>query len=290
MASRRLFRVLMLAAIVATGVGPTTSAAPARIELGGPREAVVTIDEAGDHYRLEVDALAVQAFNGTNDREANRTLSRSFALTALTRHLKLAPTQQLSLSGMEAGADEVAERRFTMAFTVPRGGVTVVERADNGAANLRLDPEFAPYLTADPLLMEMEGAKIVKLDAGLEQMADDPVRVLVLGVASSVLKDGSAADRKRAETVARNRAYAHIVAEKTGVQVARSETIDKKLVVTIEDNGREESSSVSEYLETTRADLQGRARAFPVVGRWTSPDGTLYYVAVGGIITATDAR
>lgn len=287
MAARRCWILVLL---VTSAVGRLAAAAPVRIDLGGPREAVVTVDEDGERYRLEVDALAVQAFDGTNNREANATLARSFALTALTRHLQLAPTQQLSLSGMEAGPETAAGRRFTMAFTVPRAAVKVVERNDGAAANLRLDPEFAPYLTADPLLMEMEGAKIVKLDAGLERTADEPVRVLVLGVASSVLKDGSAADRKRAETVARNRAYAHIVAEKTGVQVARSETLDKKVVVTIEEDGRETGSSVSEYLETTRADLQGRTRAFPVVGRWTSPDGTLFYVAVGGILEPAAAR
>ena len=287
MAARRCW---ILVFVVASAVGRLAAAAPVRIDLGGPREAVVTVAEDGERYRLEVDALAVQAFDGTNNREANATLARSFALTALTRHLQLAPTQQLSLGGVEAGPEVAAGRRFTMAFTVPRAAVKVVERNDGAATNLRLDPEFAPYLTADPLLMEMEGAKIVKLDAGLERTADEPVRVLVLGVASSVLKDGSAADRKRAETVARNRAYAHIVAEKTGVQVARSETLDKKVVVTIEEDGRETGSSVSEYLETTRADLQGRTRAFPVVGRWTSPDGTLFYVAVGGILEPAAAR
>jgi len=287
MAARRCWILVLL---VTSAVGRLAAAAPVRIDLGGPREAVVTVAEDGVRYRLEVDALAVQAFDGTNTREANATLARSFALTALTRHLQLAPTQQLSLSGMEAGPETAAGRRFTRAFPVPRAAVKVVERNDGAAANLRLDPEFAPYLTADPLLMEMEGAKIVKLDAGLERTADEPVRVLVLGVASSVLRDGSAADRKRAETVARNRAYAHIVAEKTGVQVARSETLDKKVVVTIEEDGRETGSSVSEYLETTRADLQGRTRAFPVVGRWTSPDGTLFYVAVGGILEPAAAR
>lgn len=287
MAARRCWILVLL---VTSAAGRFAAAAPVRIDLGGVREAVVTIDEDGERYRLEVDALAVQAFDGTNNREANATLARSFALTALTRHLQLAPTQQLSLSGMEAGRETAAGRRFTIVFTVPRAAVKVVERDDGAAANLRLDPEFAPYLTADPLLMEMEGAKIVKLDAGLERTVDEPVRVLVLGVASSVLKDGSAADRKRAETVARNRAYAHIVAEKTGVQVARSETLDKKVVVTIEEDGRETGSSVSEYLETTRADLQGRTRAFPVVGRWTSPDGTLFYVAVGGILEPAAAR
>jgi hypothetical protein len=60
--------------------------------------------------------------------------------------------------------------------------------------------------------------------------------------------------------------------------------------LTIEEDGRETGSSVSEYLETTRADLQGRTRAFPVVGRWTSPDGTLFYVAVGGILEPAAAR
>jgi hypothetical protein len=187
------------------------------------------------------------------------------------------------VSGLVAGTESVAGDRFKIAFNVSKAGVKVVERP-TGAANLRLDPEFAGYLTADPLLMEVEGAKVIRLDAGLDTTADEPRRLLVLGVASSAIQDGSAADRKRAETIARNRAYAHIVAEKTGLTVARSETIGKKTTVTIDEDGRETGTSVAEYLETTQAGVKGMTKGFPIVGRWTSADGTLFYVAVGGII------
>lgn len=261
----------------------------ATIDLGGPREAKVEIDGTGETYALGVSARAVKSFDDGSDREANRSLARSFALTALSRHLKLTATQELSVNGLVAGAESLAGDRFKIAFNAPKAGVKVVERP-TGAANLRLDPEFAGILMADPLLMEVEGAKVIRLDAGLEAMSDEPVRLLVLGVASSALQDGSAADRKRAETIARNRAYAHIVAEKTGLTVARSETVAKKTIVTIEEDGRETGTSVAEYLESTQAGVKGMTKGFPIVGRWTSPDGTLFYVAVGGILSPSPAE
>jgi len=261
----------------------------ATIDLGGPREAKVEIDGTGETYALGVSARAVKSFDDGSDREANRALARSFALTALSRHLKLTATQELSVSGLVAGAESVAGDRFKIAFNVPKAGVKVVERP-TGVANLRLDPEFTVYLTADPLLMEVEGAKVIRLDAGLEATSDEPRKLLVLGVASSAIQDGSAADRKRAETIARNRAYAHIVAENTGVTVARSETIGKKTTVTIDEDGRETGTSVAEYLETTQAGVKGMTKGFPIVGRWTSPDGTLLYVAVGGILSPSPAE
>ena len=261
----------------------------ATIDLGGPREATVEIDGTGETYALGVSARAVKSFDDGSDREANRSLARSFALTALSRHLKLTATQELSVNGLVAGAESLAGDRFKIAFNAPKAGVKVVERP-TGAANLRLDPEFAGILMADPLLMEVEGAKVIRLDAGLEAMSDEPVRLLVLGVASSALQDGSAADRKRAETIARNRAYAHIVAEKTGLTVARSETVAKKTIVTIEEDGRETGTSVAEYLESTQAGVKGMTKGFPIVGRWTSPDGTLFYVAVGGILSPSPAE
>ena len=261
----------------------------ATIDLGGPREAKVEIDGNGETYALGVSARAIKSFDDGSDREANRSLARSFALTALSRHLKLTATQELSVTGLVAGAESLAGDRFKIAFNAPKAGVKVVERP-TGAANLRLDPEFAGILMADPLLMEVEGAKVIRLDAGLEATSDEPVRLLVLGVASSALQDGSAADRKRAETIARNRAYAHIVAEKTGLTVARSETVAKKTIVTIEEHGRETGTSVAEYLESTQAGVKGMTKGFPIVGRWTSPDGTLFYVAVGGILSPSPAE
>jgi len=258
--------------MVVPAVAEPTAAEPVVIELGDPRKTVVAVEDDGTAYRLAVTMLAVTSFDSGSDREANRSLARSSAITALSKHLRVGKKQQLALSGVTAGGERIEGGRFALAFTVPKGGVKVEDRPA-GFAAVKLDPAFADFLLADPLLMEVEGAKVVRLE-------DD--RVLVLGVASSALKDGSAADRKRAETIARQRALAHIVAEKTGVQVARAERFDKKTTVTIDDG--EHATSVAEYFETTQAKVRGATRDFPIVGRWTSDDGTLLSVAVGGII------
>lgn len=247
-------------------------AEPVVIEMGDARRTVVTITDDGRDYALAVRMLAVKSFDEPSDREANRGLSRAAALSALTRHLKVGQRQELVVREFRAGAETTEEGTFRLSFAVPKSGVKVVERPAPDAGK-KIDPEFAPYLLADPLLMELEGAKVIRLDDG---------RVLVLGVASSALKDASAADRKRAETIARQRALAHIVAEKTGVQVARAETIDRKTTVTIDADAGERAESVAEYLETTQARVKGGTRDFPIVGRWTSDDGTLFTVAVGG--------
>ena len=72
--------------------------------------------------------------------------------------------------------------------------------------------------------------------------------------------------------------------------LARSETVAKKTIVTIEEDGRGTGTSVAEYLESTQAGVKGMTKGFPIVGRWTSPDGTLFYVAVGGILSPSPAE
>jgi len=256
--------------------GEPAAGEPAVVQLGDPRKTVVAIVDDGTNYRLAVTMLAVKSFDAGSDREANRSLARGSALTALSKHLAVGARREVSLSGLQAGGERLDGDRFALTFTVPKSGVKIVDKPVAVAAT-RIDPEFAGYLLADPLLMEVEGAKVIRLE-------DD--RILVLGVASSALKDGTAADRKRAETIARQRALAHIVAEKTGVQVARAETFDKKTTVTISDDAGEKAESVAEYLETTQAKVRGATRDFPIVGRWTSADGTLFTVAVGGFFAA----
>lgn len=247
---------------------------PVTVNLGGPREAVVTIVADGETYRLGVTMRAVTSFDARSDREANRSLARGFATAALARQVGCRPNQELSLSGLTAGAETLADDHFSLPFTIPKAGVRVVDKP-SAFDKVRLDPEFADYLLAEPLLMESDGAKLIRLADG---------RVLVLGIASAKLAGPSALDRKRAETVARNRALAHVVAEKTGIQVARAETLEKRTQVVLDAKAGESASSVADYLETTSATVQGMTRDFPIVGRWQSPDGTLLSVAIGGFL------
>ena len=139
---------------------------------------------------------------------------------------------------------------------------------------VEIDPRFRPILTADPLLMEVTGAKVVDLGGG---------RRAVLAVASTEVRDGSAGDRLRAEKVCRAKALAAVVADRDGVQVARVEELTERTVVTV-DRAGERGSSVSDYLQVTRSRVEGMARDMPVVGRWRSRDGAVFYLAVGAVV------
>ena len=141
-------------------------------------------------------------------------------------------------------------------------------------AEVELEPPFSAYLKANPLLMEVAGAKVILLRDG---------RRVVLGVASTAINDGSARDRLRAEKVCRAKALAAVVAEKQGVQVAREERLEERTVLVIRD-GKESARTVSDLLEVTRTRVEGIARDMPVVGRWKSEDGQVFYLAIGVIL------
>jgi hypothetical protein len=141
-------------------------------------------------------------------------------------------------------------------------------------ADVRIEKPFDRYLLANPLLMESTGAKVIKLPKK---------RSLVVAVASTVLKDNSSEERLRAEKVCKTKAFAYIVQEKKGVQVFHTEeSKDKTVVVNVD--GKEHGTSVSELLEVTKTKVEGIAKDMPVVGRWKSKEGDVFYLAIGGII------
>ncbi len=65
-----------------------------------------------------------------------------------------------------------------------------------------------------------------------------------------------------------------------------SSKLEKKINVILAPDGKEKARTVSQYLEMTRSSVEGVVRDFPVVGRWNSADGGLYYMAVGGVLDA----
>jgi hypothetical protein len=145
---------------------------------------------------------------------------------------------------------------------------------DERFADVEIENQFQAYLLANPLLMEVAGAKVIRLGNGNR---------VVLAVASSTLKDKSAKDRLRAEKVCRVKALASVVAEKGGVQVCHVEQVKEKTVIVIED-GKEKAKSVSELLSMTKTKVEGITRDMPVVGRWKSKDGEVFYLAIGVIL------
>lgn len=141
-------------------------------------------------------------------------------------------------------------------------------------SDVRIEKPFDRYLLAYPLLMESTGAKVIKLPKK---------RSVILAIASTVLKDHSPDERLRAEKVCKLKAFAAMVQERQGVQVFHAEeSRDKTVVVNVD--GKEHGTSVSESLEVTKTKVEGIAKDLPVVGRWKSKEGDVFYLAIGGIV------
>ena len=150
--------------------------------------------------------------------------------------------------------------------------------SDDGAIDKKfqdvvIDPAFKKVLRSNLLLMETTGAKVIRLPNN---------RKAVVGVASTTIKKDSPADRLRAEKVCRIKALASIVAEKKGIQVVQIEEL-KDETRTIIDNNSEQATSVETFLKLTKTKVEGIAKDMPVVGRWSSVDGEVYYLAIGMI-------
>jgi hypothetical protein len=47
------------------------------------------------------------------------------------------------------------------------------------------------------------------------------------------------------------------------------------------DGGKESGKSVSELLQSTKTKVQGITKEMPVVGRWKSKEGDVFYLAIG---------
>lgn len=140
--------------------------------------------------------------------------------------------------------------------------------------DVEIETEFEPYLTSNRLLMEVTGAKVIR--------RKDATSV-VIAVASTVLKDGSAKERLRAEKVCRVKALASVVAEKQGLQVAHTEQVKEETVVIL-DEAKERATSVMEVLQVTKTKVEGMTRDMPVIGQWRSAEGDTFYLAIGAII------
>ena len=147
--------------------------------------------------------------------------------------------------------------------------------ADEPFSDVTIDKPFDRYLKADRLLMEVTGAKVINEKGG---------KKVLVAVASTVLKNFSPEERLRAEKVCRVKALAAMVSEQKGVMVCRTESLDEKTTIVIDDKG-ESATSVSELLQTTKTKVEGITKDMPVVGRWKSKDGDIFYLAIGVVLS-----
>lgn len=147
------------------------------------------------------------------------------------------------------------------------------DAVDDKFRDVTLEKAFAPYLRGNVLLMEVAGAKVVRLKNGNR---------VVIGIGSVPLEDKLARTRINAEKACKVKALAAIVSEREGVQVAHEEKVAEKTEIVIDDKG-EKGKSVSEVLSITRTKTQGMVKGMSVVGKWFSKDGSVLYIAMGSI-------
>lgn len=137
--------------------------------------------------------------------------------------------------------------------------------------NAKIEEPYKTHLLKNPLLMEIPGAKVIKLLSG---------KTLIVGVASTTIGDKS---RVNADVVLRAKADRQIIMLTGAVLVAVEEVIDDVTVITIE-NGKETGKTVEQYRLKITSTIKQNGKRLPVVGRWNSPDGESLFYAVGIII------
>ena len=137
--------------------------------------------------------------------------------------------------------------------------------------NAKIEEPYKTHLLKNPLLMEIPGAKVIKLLSG---------KTLIVGVASTTIGDKSLVN---ADVVLRAKADGQIIMLTGAVLVAVEEVIDDVTVITTE-NGKETGKFVEEYRLKIKSTIKQSGKRLPVVGRWNSPDGESLFYAVGIII------
>ena len=150
----------------------------------------------------------------------------------------------------------------------------------NTFTDVELHSRFKNILSSSVLLMKVAGAKVVRLPGN---------RTAVIGVASTEIKKDSSSDRLRAEKVCRLKALATVIGEKQGVQVLHIEELKDETRVILDDNG-EKASSVSTLMQVTKTKIEGIAKDMPIVGRWSSANGEVFYLAIGVILDENGER
>lgn len=368
--------------------GAVVSLASSVYRFEGPRNPEAEIEETSTHYKLQTRLIPVSAFDTPTNEKLTRAKSRGIALMALARHLKIPPTSDLSVSGLQIVDERMDGSRMALQIVLPKSGVRISPRAeteparpmvtdDVPALQPRLDgsslltragdyrdsarelrdmlveqidhsatPEitdeqiadleqaiaekfemlgkemdadmllltverdelrmemkamqeglherlrqavnvravksmvaeepFASCLKADPILLQFGGARLIKLP--------EINQAVIVSVASTAVKDNTAADRIRMQKVCRSKALAELLSQQKGLQVNYALRTEDKTVVVYQDGGREEATSLESTLETTSAHVEGLIQSLPVVATWYSAAGDMYYLAIGTVV------
>ncbi len=198
----------------------------------------------------------------------------------LTRNSMPPKENQQAIPRANDDGKAVPKEDKTVGATKPGAKAKPVVADDEKFTDVQIDKQFRETLTSNPLLMETPGAKIIKIKE---------TNFLLLGIASTVLKDESPTERLRAEQVCKIKALREVVASTHGVQISSLQKSEDRNVVVIDKEGAK-TSTVSEFLQITTERVKGIAKDMAVIGRWKSKDGSVFFLAVGKLVDRQGKR
>jgi hypothetical protein len=145
---------------------------------------------------------------------------------------------------------------------------------NTGFAAVQIESPFDVFLKAHPVLMEVTGVKVIRLQDG---------RRVILAVASTPLQDGSSADLLRAEKVCKVKIATHLLKQTQGIQLAHEEKVQEGAFhVSLDDTVN--VTGGANFMSLTTAKVEGLVKELPPVGRWRSGNGKVAFLAAGAIL------
>lgn len=148
-----------------------------------------------------------------------------------------------------------------------------------GISKAQFSPEFEPFLLKDPVLLEAGGCRAFRAEKG---------KIVLIAVGVADVKDQSARDRIERKSVAKQRAMKEL-ANHNGVEVSHFSERGKATTISTK-NKQEAGESRRSSVSRTRIFAETHISNMIVAGQWYSPDGKLFYLALGTVIPAGQAE
>lgn len=111
--------------------GAAVSLASSVYQFDGPRNPQALVDETATQYNLQVQMLPVSAFDPPTNDKLTLAKSRSVAYMALARHLKIPPTSELSVAGLQITDKSMDGSLMVVQVALPKSGVKISPRVEN---------------------------------------------------------------------------------------------------------------------------------------------------------------
>lgn len=254
-------------------------------------ESVVSIEESKSETKVIVDANGKERGESTTD---NVTIYQAFAEVVVsgTRPLYILERPAgneseyclvLGWSKKEAQNSKSAKPVFSHQGELPwleafQGDFdeeTVHPIQNNRFSNIRIQPGYLDCLLADEPVMELGGARVYALPDG---------RRYLISVGSTVVKPDSPKELLRRERVAMAKAKANLQ-KLSGVKVTSIVNHSGHARIVEDSDGGVRHESIEELFDCTHEKVHGLVARLPRVGEWYSRDGTVYYVAIGVVLS-----